>query len=227
MRLSPHGTYFESGRTSSQFSPSPGPWYEFKIQVARETRGTRVKARVWPEGVQEPTDWMIDSLDTSSNRPIGGTFGVWTTGSGRKEFRQLRIMGESGVLLDSGRLADGQELTWSLAEMPSYLLAVNEQIPPGRFALAIAHSPDVFPSISALGWLVPATHLVNAVTWYGALSTDSALGREFAAGLFRSGPTSLYISRGIGTSRVPLRFMTPPEVTVITLQPARAQGEAA
>lgn len=42
------------------------------------------------------------------------------------------------------------------------------------------------------------------------------------AGLFRSGESLLYVSRGTGTWGPPLRFLAPPEVTVFTIVPAAA-----
>lgn len=39
----------------------------------------------------------------------------------------------------------------------------------------------------------------------------------FSAGLYRLGATRMYVNRGIGTSRIPLRFACPPEITYLHL----------
>jgi uncharacterized protein len=47
------------------------------------------------------------------------------------------------------------------------------------------------------------------------------LGRRYIHGLFRLGDgMQLYVNRGIGAVTLPFRFRCPPEITVITLQPA-------
>jgi predicted MPP superfamily phosphohydrolase len=45
---------------------------------------------------------------------------------------------------------------------------------------------------------------------------------RFVEGMFRVGPhaTPLYVTRGIGTSLFPVRFLCPPEITLLRLQAA-------
>jgi predicted MPP superfamily phosphohydrolase len=50
--------------------------------------------------------------------------------------------------------------------------------------------------------------------FYGAVETLTSIGKKYAAGLHQIGQSLLYISRGVGYSRVPIRFLCPPEVTV-------------
>jgi predicted MPP superfamily phosphohydrolase len=52
--------------------------------------------------------------------------------------------------------------------------------------------------------------------FYGAVETMTALGRQYAAGLYRVGRSALYVSRGVGCSALPIRFLCPPEVTVFS-----------
>jgi predicted MPP superfamily phosphohydrolase len=42
-------------------------------------------------------------------------------------------------------------------------------------------------------------------------------GKKYVEGLFRLGPTQLYVNRGIGAVGLPFRFRCPPEITVLTL----------
>ena len=51
---------------------------------------------------------------------------------------------------------------------------------------------------------------------YGPLATMTAMGKKYASGLYRIGKSILYVSRGFGTSVIPVRFFCPPEVTVFT-----------
>ncbi len=52
--------------------------------------------------------------------------------------------------------------------------------------------------------------------FHGAIETMTVLGRQYAAGLYRFGKSLLYVSRGVGCSRLPIRFLCPPEVTVFS-----------
>ena len=47
-------------------------------------------------------------------------------------------------------------------------------------------------------------------------------GERFVHGLFNLRPMQLYVNRGIGTVKMPIRFLCPPELTLITLQPAES-----
>lgn len=40
--------------------------------------------------------------------------------------------------------------------------------------------------------------------------------KKFSSGLYNVGKTQIYVNRGLGTSTLPLRFMVPPEITIIT-----------
>jgi predicted MPP superfamily phosphohydrolase len=48
------------------------------------------------------------------------------------------------------------------------------------------------------------------------------MGEKYVAGLFRFNQMQLYVNRGIGTTGLPFRFNCPPEITLLTLQPAKA-----
>lgn len=45
----------------------------------------------------------------------------------------------------------------------------------------------------------------------------SAYGQRFAIGHVREGDRDLFVTPGIGTSIVPVRFRVPPEVSVLTV----------
>jgi predicted MPP superfamily phosphohydrolase len=232
MQLSPHGTVFSRGRSASGVFPGPGRWHGFRVRVEGVEDAKRVRARVWPADLEEPETWSIDCVDATQDRISGGAVGVWTSGPGRKAFRHLRVEGPGKrALLAGGLRDDGEPARWRRPDAPDYILAVSEKIPPGAFAIALSHSPDAFIHTSRLGWpLLLAGHTQGGqirLPFVGALTTDTALGRRYAAGLFRRTGSTLYITRGIGTSRIPLRFLSPPELTLLTLRHATAGAEAA
>ncbi|MBI3939917.1 MAG: metallophosphoesterase [Acidobacteria bacterium] len=88
--------------------------------------------------------------------------------------------------------------------------------------ILLAHSPDVMLwGAVRQADLVLAGHTHGGqvcLPWVGALTTRTRLGRRYAAGLFSFGQTQLFITRGVGTTFVPLRFLSPPEIVLITLR---------
>lgn len=228
MHLSPHGTVFSEGRSSYAKVTRPGVWYGFRVRLSTEDHAIRVAARVWPAHEAEPGSWVIDCLDATSTRLQDGTIGLWTSGPGRKEFRSLHLAAGDRTFLPAPE--ESPENRWEAPDVPDYILAIAEQIPENAFPLVLSHSPDVFPHARQMGWpLVLAGHTQGGqirLPFLGALTTDTALGREYAAGLFQGGDTRLFINRGIGTTRIPFRFLAPPEVVLITLRAAGGGPDA-
>ncbi len=98
---------------------------------------------------------------------------------------------------------------------------------PGRFGLAVVHSPDPAPELIALGYdLVVAGHTHGGqvrLPLVGALVNNSALPRKFSRGLLSLGRGYLHISAGIGTSKyAPFRFWCRPEAALLELRPRKA-----
>ncbi len=93
----------------------------------------------------------------------------------------------------------------------------------------LAHSPEIAPEAAEAGIdVVLAGHTHGGqicLPWWGAIVTNSRLGRAFASGLRTRGSTQVYVNRGVGTARLPARLFCPPEVAVIRLRRA-ASGPA-
>lgn len=93
---------------------------------------------------------------------------------------------------------------------------------PGRFGLAVVHSPDPAPELAALGWdLVLSGHTHGGqvrMPLVGALVTNSTIPTKLCMGLSLLGDTALHVSPGLGTSKfAPFRFLCRPEATVLRL----------
>jgi predicted MPP superfamily phosphohydrolase len=223
MLLSPHGTWFTSGRSSTGKAAEAGVWTSFRILVETHADDTRVRARIWETGTPEPDRWSVDCVDATPDRLTEGTVGVWTSGPGRKEFRRLGVARLDGtVIMADGHVAGFPESPWQPPRAPDWILRLNERIPRDAFPIALSHTPDPFLYTPYLGWpLLLAGHTQGGqirLPFIGALTTDTVLGRRFASGLFEQGASHLYITRGIGTTRVPFRFLSPPELSLITLR---------
>jgi predicted MPP superfamily phosphohydrolase len=55
------------------------------------------------------------------------------------------------------------------------------------------------------------------VPFYGPPIVPSRYGQRFAAGHVVEGGRHLYVATGVGTSILPVRFLVPPAVTILTL----------
>jgi hypothetical protein len=51
------------GITRSGFTPAGREWYRFRVRVETTDLETRIRARFWKEGEEEPFDWMLDAFD--------------------------------------------------------------------------------------------------------------------------------------------------------------------
>jgi len=101
------------------------------------------------------------------------------------------------------------------------------------FTVLLYHSPDIIYAASDLGvdlYLAGHTHGGQVrLPFYGALYANSRYWKEFEMGRYQVGNTILYVNRGIGFSggfTPRLRFLAPPEVTVIDLVPEEKQKDS-
>lgn len=95
-------------------------------------------------------------------------------------------------------------------------------VPAGETVILLTHSPDVFPDVPARVGLTLAGHTHGgqvALPLIGPPIVPSAFGQRYAAGLVEEGGRRLFVTPGVGTSIVPVRFGVPPEVSVLRLGP--------
>ncbi|MFU7528035.1 metallophosphoesterase [Qipengyuania sp. ASV99] len=88
--------------------------------------------------------------------------------------------------------------------------------------LWLSHSPDIFPSVPVDADLVLAGHThcgQIAYPWGGSPATMSDFGETYACGVVKEHGKTLVTSAGLGTSLLPIRFFTHPEVWLIEIRP--------
>lgn len=90
-------------------------------------------------------------------------------------------------------------------------------------ALCFVHSPDVFPRLPPTCALTVAGHTHGGQVWLPflgrpAVSSVSRFGQRYAIGVIRENNKTLFVSSGVGTSILPLRFGVPPEISLLTLR---------
>ncbi len=92
-----------------------------------------------------------------------------------------------------------------------------------RTRIALVHTPDAYPLARRLGCtLALAGHTHGGqvrLPLIGATVTSSAAGPRHATGVARMGPMQCIASNGLGAF-FPLRFLCPPEITLIVLRTA-------
>jgi hypothetical protein len=90
-------------------------------------------------------------------------------------------------------------------------------------ALTFMHNPDLFPRLTDRFALVLAGHTHGgqvALPLLGRPIVPSRYGQRYAAGLVVEQGRHLWVTTGLGTSILPVRFRVPPEIALLTLQAA-------
>ena len=63
----------------SSFAPEPQTWYRFAVRAVREGQTATIGVRMWREGEEEPSRWLIDAADDSAS-PDRGRIALWASG---------------------------------------------------------------------------------------------------------------------------------------------------
>lgn len=88
--------------------------------------------------------------------------------------------------------------------------------------IAVCHSPDGLPFVAECGVsLLLAGHTHGgqiALPGPRPIVVPGPLGKRFPFGLHRAGDVTLFVSRGVGATEVPVRLHAPPDVAVLTLR---------
>lgn len=95
------------------------------------------------------------------------------------------------------------------------------RVPAGAPVIAFTHNPDVFPGIPFSVSLTVAGHTHGGqvrLPFVGPLFVPSNFGARYASGHVVERGRDLFVSTGVGTSILPVRFRVPPVVTVLSLE---------
>jgi predicted MPP superfamily phosphohydrolase len=102
-----------------------------------------------------------------------------------------------------------------------YIPGAELLIQPGALNILLSHNPDVFPTAAGQGWdITLAGHTHGGQVTVEILNQTLNFARiytRYVSGLYRQGPSSCYVTRGIGTIGIPARVGAPPEITLIRL----------
>lgn len=104
------------------------------------------------------------------------------------------------------------------------IMAAGEQ---AGGVIVLEHSPDIFQVLNyykTLGKdfkLMIAGHTHGGQVWFPVLGTPivpSSFGQKYSYGNIEENDVDLFVTTGVGTSILPIRFMMPPEIAVLTIK---------
>ena len=105
------------------------------------------------------------------------------------------------------------------ADLPAVLAALDR---PDRPAILLSHSPDPFAAVPPKTGIMLAGHTHCGQIgwpWGGSPATMSRYGQRYSCGVVEEQGNVLVTSAGLGTSVLPFRLFTQPEIWVIDLVP--------
>jgi predicted MPP superfamily phosphohydrolase len=220
--LMPDGAAW-SGRTSDATARlSPGRDYLARVRVEPGPAGAVVRSRAWPANGPEPENWPIEFLDTSPRRPPSGSVGVvaggaWT-GSSWQIFESLEVRDLAGRELLREEFDDAARVAREWDRPGSARADFDATIVVGHNPIELLQVPDVETFVDL--YLAGHTHGGQVrLPFFGPLHLDNGWPRNWSEGLVRLayGGTWIYVTRGLGSSKVPVRFLCPPEITDFTV----------
>ena len=113
--------------------------------------------------------------------------------------------------------------TWTRSQ---YFDETIARVPPGPNVIALTHNPDIFPVLPKTVPLLLAAHThggqVN-LPLIGSPIEPSIYGQRYAAGHVYENGHHLFVTTGIGTSILPVRFRVTPEIALIDIKSSTSQ----
>jgi predicted MPP superfamily phosphohydrolase len=101
------------------------------------------------------------------------------------------------------------------------LISALAAVPAGEPVLLLTHNPDVFPGVPPRVALTLAAHTHGGQVRFPpfpAPVVPSRYGSRYAVGHVVEEGRHLFVTTGVGTSILPVRFAVPPEVALLTLR---------
>jgi len=109
------------------------------------------------------------------------------------------------------------------ADPATALAAVSTAAP----AVVLAHDPAVFPQVAGRAAVTLSGHTHGGqvwLPWIGPLIIPGRSPKRYAYGHVRESGGDLFVTAGVGTSILPVRFNMPPEIVLLTLRSARSRS---
>ena len=173
-----------------------------------ETVAKRLAALSAPLGVYAVLgnhDWWLDAARVRRALEVVG----------------VPVLEDTSVPIRSGRCEFWLAGISDFWEGPHDISKALAEVPTGASILVFTHNPDVFPEIPRNVALTIAGHTHGGqvyIPFIGRPVVPSKYGERYAIGHVVEEGHHLFVSTGLGTSILPVRFLVPPEVSILTVR---------
>jgi uncharacterized protein len=139
---------------------------------------------------------------------------------------EVAVIEKDGKRLKIFGLKDHLKLSKRWDQTSADLKPIADAYGEGNLIL-LEHSPDIIKvvtgdlSISKDLRLILAAHTHGGQVWFPILGTPvvpSSFGQKYSYGHVKENGVDMFVTSGIGTSVLPIRFMMPPEIVVLTIR---------
>lgn len=134
------------------------------------------------------------------------------------ETANISVLTNKVILKDGFWLAGVDDLWAGKPDVDGTLSQVKDDKP----ILLFTHNPDLFPKIPKRVDLSIAGHTHGGQVYFPLLGrpiVPSDYGERYALGLIQEDGHQLFVNPGTGTSILPVRFLVPPEVSILIINP--------
>lgn len=187
------GDYVSAGKQTCLVKPAT-----FVSQLGR------LKAKLGVYAVLGNHDWWYNGIDVRNSL----------------ESANIKVLEDSTIMLQYNQtpfwLVGLKDLWTRKPNIESTLAPINCSSP----VIVMSHNPDVFPAIPQRIALTIAGHTHGgqvSLPLIGPMIVPSDYGARYARGLIIENEKHLFVSAGIGTSVLPIRFGVPPEISILIL----------
>jgi hypothetical protein len=105
---------------------------------------------------------------------------------------------------------------------PQRITETVAQVPENTTVIALTHNPDIFPNLPSRVQLLIAGHThgaqVHLPVFGYVVEPSNRYGERYAHGHIYENGHHLFVTTGIGTSIIPVRFGVPPEIVLLTVK---------
>jgi uncharacterized protein len=143
---------------------------------------------------------------------------------GERVPRALRAAGIEVLENDAVAVERGGSVLWvaGLADLrkrgPDVTVALA-MVPDSQPLIALTHDPDMFPALRGRAAVTLAGHTHGGQVGLPLVRRATAPTRRgYTGGEVREGGAYMYVSRGVGTTGLPIRMAAPPEIALLTLR---------
>lgn len=177
--------------------------------------------RVAPEIIAKHLKYLQAPLGVYA---VLGNHDWWDNGDEVR--RSLEQAGIRVLENDVSEVKRGETSFWlaGLADVWTRSQQVPETLakaPSGSPIIALTHNPDVFQRLPRTVPLLLAAHTHGGQVNFPLIGTPvvpSRFGQRYSAGHVFENDHHLFVTTGIGTSILPVRFRVPPEIVILTIE---------